>query len=194
MPTLPLAVVALLRASAPSIAPPPASGRARVADADRREEYRLKADFLERFTHFADCPAREGAERPGEPLHLCVLGEDPFGDTLEPLVRRHGVDERPLELRHPRTSREAAGCQLLFIARSESERLDEVLAATAGHGVLTVGDSEGFAGRGVIINLFVADEKVGFEVNQDVARREGFELSAKLLKLARLVGGSGGVL
>src|SRR5262249_45603382 len=84
-------------------------------------------------------------------------------------------------------------CQLLFIAQSERDRLEDVIAATAGHGVLTVGDSDGFAGRGVIINLFVADERIGFEGNQEAARREGFELSAKLLKLARLVGGAGDV-
>jgi hypothetical protein len=182
-----LAVAAAL--SVPSQAAP--GGSADDLRILRVEEYRLKAEFLERFTHFVKWPPKndkhEAEKPPPPPFVLCVIGSDPFGDSLRRLARTRKVDDRPIELRQLRNAADAPSCQLLFISASERERLDQVLAAARGNGVLTVGDTDGYGARGVLINLFVADDKIGFEVNERAAKREGFELSARLLKLARLV-------
>ncbi|HEV8630194.1 MAG TPA: YfiR family protein [Thermoanaerobaculia bacterium] len=192
-------LVALLLALATAPAAP-LQGAASRGSADdvrilRIEEYRLKAEFLERFTHFVKWPDRHeqgvrttARAEAGRPFRLCLIGTDPFGDSLQELARDHRIDARRIELRQLQAPAEAAGCQLLFISSSERDRLEPVLAATRGNGVLTVADSEGFAARGVLINLFVTNDKIGFEVNEQVARREGFEISARLLKLARRVG------
>jgi hypothetical protein len=54
--------------------------------------------------------------------------------------------------------------------------------------VLTVGDTAGFAERGVLINLQRQDSRLGFEINLAQARRSGLRFSSKLLKLGRIVG------
>jgi hypothetical protein len=54
---------------------------------------------------------------------------------------------------------------------------------------LTVGDSDGVATAGVIVNLFVEQWRVRFEVKRPTASRAGLRLSAQLLSRARLIGG-----
>jgi hypothetical protein len=52
---------------------------------------------------------------------------------------------------------------------------------------LTVGESEGFAALGGIINLTVEGNTVHFEVNQLAAERAGLKISSKLLSMAKIV-------
>ena len=52
---------------------------------------------------------------------------------------------------------------------------------------MTVGESEGFAALGGIINLTVEGSTVHFEVNQRAAQRAGLKISSKLLSLAKIV-------
>jgi len=54
---------------------------------------------------------------------------------------------------------------------------------------LTIGDTKGFAQQGVIINFYIKDEKVRFEINVDAAKRANLKISAKLLRLAKIVHG-----
>jgi hypothetical protein len=53
--------------------------------------------------------------------------------------------------------------------------------------MLSVSDVEGFGQRGGMVNLLTTGRKIRIEVNMDEARRNGFDISAKLLRLARIV-------
>jgi len=52
---------------------------------------------------------------------------------------------------------------------------------------LTVGETEGFAVLGGIINLTVEGNKVHFEINRLAADRAGQKISSKLLSIAKIV-------
>jgi hypothetical protein len=52
---------------------------------------------------------------------------------------------------------------------------------------LTVGETEGFAVQGGIINLTVEEDKVHFEINPVAAERAGLKISSKLLSMAKIV-------
>ena len=82
-------------------------------------------------------------------------------------------------------------CHILFISRSESSRLDEILKALDGTATLTVGEDEEFVRRGGIIRFFTQESKIRFEINLDAAEYEGLRLSSRLLQVARTVAGKG---
>jgi hypothetical protein len=67
-----------------------------------------------------------------------------------------------------------------------------ILKKLAGRGILTVGDAEPFIRTGGIIGFVTEGNRVHVEINLDAADREGFRISAKLLKVARVVGGRNG--
>jgi hypothetical protein len=148
-------------------------------------EYAVKAAFLFNFAKFVEWPDDAFADR-ADPLVLCVLGEDPFGDTLRSL-RGKTVNGRPLAIRYMTTLEELDRCHLLFVCPSEKQALPKILQAVKGRNILTVADMEGFARDGGIINLVKEENRVGIEVNLEVARRTRLKISSKLLALAKIV-------
>jgi hypothetical protein len=155
-----------------------------AAAAQTASEYDIKAAFLYNFTKFVDWPPAAFPD-PGN-LKVCVLGQDPFGASLR-TVAGEQVGSRRLTVTPAESVSKAAGCQVLFISRSERERLPQILAALGDAPVLTVGDTDGYANRGVAINFVLEGSKVRFEVNTDSADRAGLKISSKLLQLAKRI-------
>jgi hypothetical protein len=52
---------------------------------------------------------------------------------------------------------------------------------------LTVGESNGFADSGGVINFFVEGKRVRLEINLGAATRSRLKISAKVIAVARLV-------
>jgi|HubBroStandDraft_3_1064219.scaffolds.fasta_scaffold41111_2 hypothetical protein len=157
-------------------------------------EYDVKAAFLYNFAKFVEWPP-EGPGGQGEPLNLCIFGEDPFGSRLDDLVGGERIEGRRIAVRRIRRSSELRSCHIVFLSRAERRRVPEAVAALRGRDVLTVGESEGFADAGGIIQLFVEANKVRFAVNLDALERTRLKVSSKLLRVARVVrpeGKSGG--
>lgn len=151
-------------------------------------EYDLKAAFLFNFAKFVEWPPDAFAgERTA--MTICVYGEDPFGSTLDAVVRGERVGERSLLVRRPDSLDGLEGCHVLFVSRSEKDRLGEVLAQVQGEPVLTVGDSDGFLRAGGIINFVLEGSKVRFLIDQGAAERGGLRISSKLMRLAVPPGG-----
>jgi hypothetical protein len=149
-------------------------------------EYQVKAEFMERFTRFIDWP-EVSFPAPDAPFVFCTVGADVFGGYLEKMAGERKARGRPIAVRHMTSALQPEGCHLLFIAQSEEQRLDELLPQVAGKPILTVGDTSGFAAKGVIINFFLESSSVRFEINMSAAQQAGLKLSSKLLKLGRVV-------
>lgn len=157
---------------------------ARAATGDL--EYPVKAEFIERFTHFIDWPPSAFAG-PQSPFILCVIGETPLGGYLEQLAQHRRIKGRPVELRRMKPTADLSQCHLVFIAADERAHLKQILAAVQGRPIVTVADSEGFGRAGVLINLMLdAEGRVGFEISSAGAKRTALTLNAQLLKLSRL--------
>jgi hypothetical protein len=145
-------------------------------------EYRVKALFLYNFLKFIEWPANNNPA-----LRICILGEDPFENDID-LILNETVNNRKLSVSYIADYRELKKCNLIFISHSEEDRLAEIIKATKEYHIVTIGDTEGFAERGVMINFYLQENKVRFEINKDAADRSGIRMSSKLLNLAKIVG------
>lgn len=154
---------------------------ARAQDAYR--EYDVKAAFLYNFVKFVEWPAAAFRDD-RSPIEICVYGTDPFGQSLDGVVKGESVGGRGLVIRRPASPAALEGCHVLFVAPSERERTAEVLAAVAGRPVLTVADSDGFLRAGGMINFVLDEGRVRFRINEAPAERAHLTISSKLLRLA----------
>ena len=130
-------------------------------------EYQLKAVFLFNFAHFVEWPA---AALPGDnaPFVIGVLGKDPFGTSLDEVVRGESVGGRPLAIeRYPDVPR-LGRCQILFIPAAELTHLDQILDSLKGRSVLTV--TEGPAPRGVVVDLLKEESRIRLRIDLQAAR------------------------
>jgi len=156
------------------------------ASAQEISEYQVKAAFLYNFTKFVDWPPLPGS--PGKkPFEICVVGDDPFHGELVNIVEGKSVNGQVLAVRHIKKVEDAPGCRIAFISSSEKGRFRSILDALRGSGVLTVGDTEGFAEMGGVINLTLVDRRVHIEINLDAAKVQGLKISSRLLRLAQIV-------
>ena len=160
-------------------------GVASVSYADSLQEYQVKAAFLYNFAKFVEWPEAAFKESKS-PFTICILGKNPFGDALDSL-REKTVEGRRLLIRKISKIEEADTCNILFISASEKESLPHIRMVTRKWNVLTVGDTNGFAESGVMINLFSVDNKVGFEINLDAAEKASLKISSRLLKLGKII-------
>ncbi len=162
-----------------------------AAAAEGPSQAEVTAAFLFNFSKFVEWPEGTFPEA-ADPIHICVLGENPFGASLADMVKGKQVGGRGISVRETGSVSRTAGCQIVFIASSEQGRLDEVIGRLADRPILTVSDVPSSADRGAVIGLVLEDRRVHFEVNMLAAARAGLKLSSQLLKVAvRLVGKDG---
>lgn len=156
-------------------------------------EYDVKAAFLYNFAKFVQWPP-DAFDAPGSPMTLCILGKDPFGDTLDTLVRGETLQGRRMAVYRTRDVLEVRDCHIVFLPQGERSRQEEVLAVVRGAHTLTVGESDSFLDGGGVIRFVLEANRVRFEVNLAAAERNGLRISSQLLRLARSVqpAGQGG--
>jgi YfiR/HmsC-like len=156
------------------------------AQAPVADEYQVKAAFLYNFAKFVEWPP--GAFRSAQdPITICLLGQNPFDDSLKEAVRGKTVEGRTFVVRQAFDAQQAIGCQILFVNSAERKRFQPMLDALKANGVLTVGESPGFAAEGGVVNFKLASGKVRLEINVDAAERAKLRVSSKLLSLAEII-------
>jgi hypothetical protein len=149
-------------------------------------EYQLKAVFLFNFAEFVEWPTN-AFPAADSPLIIGVLGDDPFGAHLDTTVRGEKVNGRPLAVQRFRRVEDIAACHILFISRSESTRLEQILAGLKGRSILTVGDLDNFASRGGMIRFVTDKNKIRLRINLEAAKSANLTISSKLLRPAEIV-------
>lgn len=151
-------------------------------------EYEVKAAFIHNIARFVEWRA---GFMPENVLKLCIMGEDPFGPASD-VLKGKPIDDKSWDVAQLRPGAEVRDCNVLFIAASERANLGRILAGAADFGILTMGDTEGYAAQGVMVNFFLERNKVRFEINDAAVHRAGLDISSQLLKLARIVKEDGG--
>ena len=149
-------------------------------------EYQIKAGFLVNFIKFVEWPAEAFADV-STPLVIGLIGDDPFGSTLDEVVSGKTINGRPLEVRRLKWGQDLKGCHLLFVSTSERRRLTQIIDALKGSSILTVGEMGQFNQQGGIINFVMDARKVRFEINITMADRARLRISSKLQALARAI-------
>ncbi len=158
---------------------------ARAARAQTLNEARVKARLALTLARYTQWPA--GSFAPGgDALVLCVAQRSEtlalaFGELAGQTVAGRTV--RVLTSPPPA----AAGCHLLYVQDGAERDAAALLAAARGAPLLTVGDADGFAARGGMVELVNVNDAMRLDVNLRALRAAQLELSSRVLQLARQV-------
>ncbi len=150
------------------------------AVADESVEYGVKAAFLSKFGSYVEWPATAFIS-PTSPFNLCLTGSaDQFGSTLEKVIGGESINGRSVVIRQIKTVERNAGCHILYIGASESQRAAQIIESVRGNNVLTVSDS----GSNGIIDFVITNNRVRFNIDDEAAAQNGLVVSSRLLSLA----------
>ena len=148
----------------------------------------VKAGMIGKIAEFVRWPSSMGLTNPDRPLEFVILGNTPLEPHLVRYYRQVRIAGHRVFLRKAKDLGDVGQPHILFIAGSLEDDLERVVGSLKRAPILTVGDTEGFADRGVAVNLYVADDQVRFEVSRRALQQHHLEASYHLLSLARLVG------
>jgi hypothetical protein len=158
-----------------------AAERGRVA-----REIDLKAVFLFNFAQFVEWPPEAFPDQ-SAPFVIGIIGDDPFGASLDKVVANETVRGRPIVVRRYDDVSEISSCHILFISESETPRLNRIFEFTAGKSILTVGNTGAFSARGGMVRFVVVQNKLKIRINPSAAKACKLSISSKLLRQAEIV-------
>lgn len=154
------------------------------AEQPAASEYQVKAAFLYNFAKFVRWPDTAFPET-NSPLVIGILGDNPFGQSLDLAVKGKSINGHPLAIRPVTAQEEMRGCHVLFICQKPKRNIPETLNALDHACTLTVSDTSGFYEAGGMIHFVMEGTKVRFEINDQAATHAGLSISSKLLSVAR---------
>ncbi|HET8704784.1 MAG TPA: YfiR family protein [Pseudomonadales bacterium] len=150
--------------------------------ADEVPEYQLKAAFLYNFAKFIDWPAGRSLDS----LNICAISSEVVARTLRDIAKQN-VGERRVNILLIGDKGSPAECHLLFVERQYPNYLAQ--HASQLNGVVTVGETDDFTSKGGVISFYKENDKLRFEVHLGNAKQTGVTMNARLLRLAKVVGG-----
>jgi hypothetical protein len=149
-----------------------------------RDEYQVKAAFLLNFAKLVRWPAKN-QPAPGQPIVLGVVGDASVVKSMSSKLEGAQIGDHPVAVRTVSRASDVEGCHIVFVASGHED--EPILEAAHGQAALSVGESEGFAARGGMMNFFSEDKKLRFEINTQAAKQAEIVISSRLLRLAKLV-------
>lgn len=146
-------------------------------------ETTIKAGLLLKFSEFVQWPEYYSSLDSEEPLNICTLGDENFGDILDH-VNDHDILRREILVRYSVPIVDLKSCHFVFIGALEAKDIGNLATEIKNTPVLVVTSSEEISHSFVAINFRKINNKIYFEINLSAFKRSGIKISSELLNLA----------
>jgi len=156
-----------------------------LPSAQETVEHQVKAAFIHKFIMFTRWPLFAFGSN-NSPVVIGVLGESPIWSDLKNLENKP-VMGRPLKVIKVNEPCLEQKCHILFFSKAKNREAKSLLQKMDNSGILTIGESDGFAETGGMINFIIVNGKLRFEINVEAVNSSGLKLSSKLLRLGKIV-------
>jgi hypothetical protein len=187
-------VVLALAVLATGLMPPRAFGEA----IDVEKAATIKAAYLLNFVRYTQWPD-DAFEAPDSPIVLTAVGDCEISRVLAEVVRRsEPINGRRVALQHAPYPENDADRQefwrsldqshLVFVCSVGPEPVDSIVERCGASKKLTVGDTPGFAADGGMLGFVFREGRIVFQANPKAIQKSQVTVSAKVLKLAQIVG------
>ena len=142
---------------------------------------KLKAAFVLNFARFTVWP--EHILTQSDVFTLCVFGDDPIGKAFAGVESKR-IATKPIRVIRTNDISEAPQCNLVYVGKSERDRLESLWEDLADLPILLVSDIEDFVDYGGIIELSTIGPRLGFIINNSKAKQNELKINSSLLDLA----------
>lgn len=149
------------------------------------DEYAIKVTYLYQLSKFINWPNVDPMQQ--NPLHLCVFDSDPFHTAFQKIHQRK-VQGREIQIDVVTEDIALSDCNVLFIHNKISNNfINEHYEMLSKKEILTIGEKQGFAQKGGIIEFSFKNREIDVEVNIQAAKDASINISANLIELASKV-------
>ena len=145
----------------------------------------VRLALVYKIARFVTWPASRNLK--AAPLRLCFANDEVFELAQKRLTGR-SVKERPLQVLYLPTDivDVSTKCDILYMARTERNRVEELIRLVSNNPILTVSDTPDFVAVGGMVGLSTKSKKVAIRINVAAYESSNLVVSSQLLELAEL--------
>jgi len=154
---------------------------AALCPASSTPEDELKSAAVLSFLRYSQWPQTSAGA-----ITVGVFGRAVFAQTLTHTLEGKSINTRSVHVVPLDLNSDLSSCQVVYVAPGKSTEIRQILAATAAAHALTIGENDRFLDYGGVINLFLIDGHIGFEVSLENLERTGVTISSSMLRLGQI--------
>ena len=139
----------------------------------------IMAVYIFNFTKFL-----EWSNNDSDVFYISVLGKSRITESLFKVAENEKVKGKRIVIDELQDINNLKNNSVLFITGADADRLPAILKYASGKNVLTVGNTEKYAEKGVCINFFLSEDKIKFEINLKSIEKAGIIPNTRLLSIA----------
>ena len=157
-----------------------------IVSAQYFDEIELKAFWFEKFARYVEWPENNNTQDNSLVFVIKILGESPFRNTLQKyyIEQKNKIKNRTVEIKYISRTSEIIPCNLLFVSESKEDELEMILNKIKNLPILIIGDTNGFAKKGVHINFVLKQERLLFEINEKAIHQSTLKMDYELRAVA----------
>lgn len=161
-----------------------------VSQAQDANADQIRAAFVYNFVKLVSWPTSR-FESPEQPLHLCLIADDPTQPALSGLLADKQASERGISIvlidreKLGASNDQRAYCHAVFLGESLEPDYPQIMNALSGPGVLLIDEGSRFSWPNGMIRLFSEGEYIRFELNLKAMELAQLTVDPKLIRLAR---------
>ncbi|MGE3319951.1 MAG: YfiR family protein [Candidatus Berkiella sp.] len=147
-------------------------------------EFHLKAAFLRYVAKFVEWPENS---LPESSINICVLGQVTYFQGLNS-INNKTVGDRILSVSKITKVEEAFDhCQILFVAKTETDKMNSIIEAIRNKPILGFGDMDGFAEAGGAMNFYIVNNRLAIMTNLPAVQKAGLKVNPRMLRLVTII-------
>jgi hypothetical protein len=146
------------------------------------DEYDLKESYVYNFLKFVSFPASQQKEY----IEICLAGENPFGKKIFKLSEKT-IDGKKLIVSEKEIDDSIKSCDVIFISKNQDKKISKILEIINNHPVFSISESQGVSEPGCVLNFYVENERLRFEINVAAVKKAGLTIDSRLLNLAKII-------
>ncbi|MGJ0516306.1 MAG: YfiR family protein [Methylomicrobium sp.] len=150
------------------------------------EEQSVLAALALNIVRFTNWPS-EAEKEMKEAINFCVVGDNVVQQSFTSIDDKT-VGDKTLRVLNLSRLRNFDQCHVLYISDLKQNVLLQLLVEIKKRPVLTIGEDDNFAEYGGMIGLRNDNGKINLYINLPVAKEANLNISARLLKLAKIIG------
>lgn len=116
-----------------------------------------------------------------------IIGEKQVFETLTKWYGTKSKGVQKISIKMFKSATELTDCHVVYIGKSKSSNLEEVLTKISGKSTLVVTDKIGMGKKGSGINFKTVNGRLKFELNEAAISRANLKVSSQLKSMAILI-------
>jgi hypothetical protein len=159
------------------------AGSAAQTSTRSASEDQIRSAFLYQLAQYVEWPGPASKDA----MRFCVLGQDDLAEMMGSALKDKAIQGRLITISKLVRADQLAGCHVAFVGLTRRKQLQELFERWEYPPVLLVGETDGFADSGGMVNLKIDAGRISIEINLNACRRAGLDVRSQLLRLARIV-------